>query len=72
MVNDIVNYEKILVSDKDYEEFKNKEWLFLSIKGLRFGQAFCEHFKLNVHTPLYYFKDFKICDKWIRSNCIKK
>ena len=58
------------ISKKNYEEFR-KQWIIDSLKGLRYGQSFCDFFKISNATPLYYFKDNRFAEKWIESHWIK-
>jgi hypothetical protein len=41
-------------------------WTMYLLGNKRYGQAFCEHFQLNIHTPLYHFKDEAISQRWIK------
>lgn len=40
-----------VIPRKEYEEFC-KEYVFLKLKGVSFGKAFCEHFDVN-HFIIY-------------------
>ncbi len=55
------------IAVEQFEEFE-RHWVLYILQDKRYGQAFCEHFKLNIHTPLYHFKDENICRRWIRDN----
>jgi hypothetical protein len=39
-----------------------------AIKGLRYGQSFCERFGISNASPLYHFKEQCTADRWIRDN----
>ena len=41
-----LNSPKISISKTDYETFQ-KEFIFDTLKGKRFGKAFCEKFHIN-------------------------
>ena len=43
-------------------------WTLYLLGDRRYGQAFCEHFNLNIHTPLYHFNDEVIARRWIIEN----
>lgn len=70
MVSIINELPKQQVSKIKYEDFK-KHWVFYALNGKRYGQAFCEHFEIPRGTPLYYFRDNKLCEKWIEDNYIE-
>lgn len=52
---------------EQYEEFE-RHWVLYILQEKRYGQAFCEHFGLNIHTPLYHFNDEEISRRWIKDN----
>lgn len=58
---------KVIVNLEQYQEFQ-KCWIFTALEGKRFGQAFCEHFNIPMGTPLYFFKDNNISERWIKDN----
>ena len=69
MIAPVLGYNRVQVTKTQYEQFK-KEWIFLALSGMRYGQAFCEHFGLDKANPLYYFRDNKISESWINDNYI--
>lgn len=58
---------KKLVKSIDYQEFQ-KHYVVYALKGYRYGQAFCEYFNIPQGTPLYFFKDNNIAERWINDN----
>lgn len=69
LVSQVASYKKIKVTKEEYDFFKN-QWLFDAVCGKRYGQAFCDFFKIDRGTPLYYFKDNKLSERWIQDNYI--
>lgn len=72
-IDEIKNFSNTInfkISDLEYQIFK-KHWVMLAISGKRFGQAFCEYFKLPNTSVLYQFKDQAIAERWIQQNFIK-
>lgn len=67
MVDDITVNKHIEVSKEQYERFK-KQWIFDAISGLRYGQAFCKYFGIANSTPLYFFKDNSVSERWIKDH----
>lgn len=59
------------VSREEYEEF-DRNWAFNALKGLRYGQLFCNKFDIPGGTPLFYFKDVQTCKDWIEHNYLEK
>lgn len=55
------------ITPQEFEIFE-RQWVFYTLQDKRYGQAFCEHFGLNIHTPLYHFNDETICRRWIKDN----
>jgi hypothetical protein len=55
------------ITEDQLEEF-DRCWTMYLLANKRYGQAFCEHFQLNIHTPLYHFKDETISKRWIKEN----
>lgn len=58
------------ISEAEYAEF-DRMWVIYALQEKRYGQAFCEHFNLPKITPLYWFKSFETCDRWIKENYLK-
>jgi hypothetical protein len=56
---------------EQYEEFK-KYYVFDALRDIRYGQSFCNYFNIPDGTPLFYFKDHMICEKWITDNYLVK
>jgi len=55
------------ITDQQFAAFQ-RQWVFYILQEKRYGQAFCEYFNLNIHTPLYHFKDDNISRRWIKEN----
>jgi hypothetical protein len=58
------------ITPEQYQEFEH-HWIIYILQEKRYGEAFCEHFKLNIHTPLYHFKDEEISRRWIKDNYLR-
>lgn len=72
-INSIESFSNTIdfkISENEYQTFK-KHWVLLALSGKRFGQAFCEHFKLPSTSVLYQFKDQTIAERWIQQNFIE-
>ena len=56
------------------EEYERFQYYYVmdALKGWRYGQAFCERFGISNASPLYYFRDRDICERWIRDNYLVK
>jgi hypothetical protein len=67
MVDVMTEYKRITVTVEQYNKFKD-QWLFDAIGGLRYGEAFCKYFGLTKSNPLYFFKDTKLSERWIKDN----
>ena len=70
MVNTVMAKSQVYVTQEQYISFQN-QWIFDAIGGKRYGQAFCEFFGVPRGTPLYYFRDNKIAERWIQDNYLK-
>jgi hypothetical protein len=55
------------ITPEQYQEFE-RHWVIYILQEKRYGEAFCEHFNLNIYTPLYHFKDEDISRRWIKNN----
>ena len=55
------------ITRQQFNDFE-RQWTFYTLQDKRYGQAFCEHFNLNIHTPLYHFKDELIARRWVKEN----
>lgn len=66
-----VGYQTPSITQNQYEQFKY-QYVFDALRGLRYGEAFCNHFNIPNGTPLYYFQDFKLCEEWITNNYLRK
>lgn len=64
-------YTRPVIDATLYADFE-RYWLMYYIAGKRYGQAFCEHFKVGQATPLYHFRDDDISKRWINDNYLKK
>jgi hypothetical protein len=58
------------ITPEEYMEFE-RQWVFYILQEKRYGQAFCEHFGLNIYTPLHHFKDEEISRRWIKELYLK-
>ena len=58
------------ITQAEYQNFK-RYWIMDCLAGYRYGQAFCQRYGISNASPLYYFKDDKISERWIRDNYIK-
>lgn len=57
----------ITINQQQYSDFK-RQWVFDSLRGYRYGQAFCIYFNLDNNIPIYWFKDNVIAEEWIKHN----
>lgn len=64
-------YTRPVIGNEQYTEFQ-RQWLMYYIAGKRYGEAFCEHFKIGTATPLYHFSDEDISKRWIKDNYLQK
>lgn len=55
------------ISTETLEEF-GKQWIIDALKGWRYGQSFSEFFGITNASPLYWFNDAGICQRWIKTN----
>lgn len=67
VVHHLGEYTRLSVSKEEYSLFK-KKWLFDAIGGKRYGEAFCEYFSIGKSSPLYFFRDNSISERWIEDN----
>ena len=70
----VYNIDKTMyntITTTEFEQFE-QYWLMYYIAGKRYGQAFCEHFKVGNATPLYHFRDDGISKRWINDNYLEK
>lgn len=65
------DYQRRKISQSEYDQFEYVCCIYI-LKGLRYGEAFCEHFKLGNATPLYHFNDQQISRRWIADNYLEK
>lgn len=73
MVDYLNEYRTVPVKVKStqYEEWK-KQWIFDALAGMRYGESFCKYFGVTNGSPLYFFKDNKVSEHWIKDNYIEK
>lgn len=64
-------WSRPVITEAEYTEFQ-RYWLMYYIAGKRYGEAFCEHFKIGTATPLNHFKDETISRRWISDNYLEK
>ena len=62
---------KIMISSVEYERFK-QEYVFYALADKRYGQAFCEKYSISTASPLYWFNDANVCDRWIADRYVNK
>ena len=67
--NDMKLYNTI--TQEQYEQFLYY-YPWDAIKGLRYGQSFCERFGVSNASPLYHFREHSTADRWIRDNYLVK
>ena len=65
-----LNINNIKISEEDFDRWQ-KTAVFDKIRGLRYGQSFCNHFGITDST-LYYFTADKLAREWIENNYIRK
>ena len=58
------------VTEVAYEDWK-REFTFEGIRGLRYGQSFCNHFDITDYV-LYYKMDWASADQHIRTVYLEK
>ena len=58
------------VTKAAYEDWK-REFTFEGIRGLRYGQSFCNHFDITDYV-LYYKMDWASADQHIRTVYLEK
>ena len=58
------------VTEAAYEDWK-REFTFEGIRGLRYGQSFCNHFDITDYV-LYYKMDWASADQYIRTVYLEK
>jgi len=56
------------VSKEDFEQWK-VEFSFEALRGLRYGQSFCNRFKI-ADNILFFQRDPEYCDSYIEENYI--
>lgn len=59
------------ITADELEQFE-RAWIIYILKEYRYGQAFCEHFRIGNATPLYHFKDEAISRRWVIDNYLEK
>lgn len=59
------------VKKSQFDEWQ-RQWVFDAVAGMRYGQSFCKYFNIATASPLYFFKDNKVSERWIRDNYIEK
>jgi hypothetical protein len=67
MTGNLTKIPTITITEQQYAEFK-RQWVLDALRGYRYGQAFCLYFKLDANIPIYWFKDNKIAEDWIKHN----
>ena len=69
----IVNYladvgnVSLNVTKEQLEEFDH-QFILNALADKRYGQAFCEYFKITKVSPLYHFTDYELARRWIINN----
>jgi len=58
------------ITEADYSEWK-RAFTFEGIKGLRYGQSFCNHFDITDYV-LFYKTDWASADQHIRTVYLEK
>jgi hypothetical protein len=62
------NYTRLHITLKEYEDWK-KQALFDNLRGLRYGQSFCNTFDITDNL-LFFTMNHKDADDYIRANYI--
>lgn len=70
MIHELSQPEKVKVSLPDWESFK-RQMIFEILADRRLGQAFCDRFGIGNSSPLYYFKDDTVSERWITDNYLE-
>jgi len=65
-----VNREFSSISKAEYDEWK-RAFTFDGIRGLRYGQSFCNQFDITDHV-LFYKTDWVSADQYIRKMYLEK
>ena len=55
------------VSVCDYEQWKH-DYIWEALHGMRYGQSFCNHFRITDNHLFYAPGDIAWCDRYIREN----
>lgn len=63
--------KKNWITYEEYEQFQ-RQYVIDALKGLRYGQSFCNYFNIPNGTPLFYFRDHNRCEEWIKQNYLVK
>ena len=58
------------ISNEQYESWK-QEFSWDALKGLRYGQSFCNSFGVNDNI-LFYTRDVNECDRYIKNTYLSK
>jgi len=72
-VNYLANVDNVHVNvtQDELDEF-DRQFILQALADKRYGQAFCEHFKLSREIPLFYFTDYELARRWIEQNYLVK
>jgi hypothetical protein len=61
--------EPIRIDNREFTRWK-KHYTFDALKGMKYGQSFCEYFDVTDYI-LYYTREPNRCDKYIRKTYIR-
>jgi hypothetical protein len=71
IVNHLANVDNVhLDITKDELDQFDRQFIIQALDDKRYGQAFCEYFKLTKESPLYYFTDYELARRWIIENYV--
>ena len=73
MVNSLTadRVSKVRVTEAEWQEFQ-RQMIFEILADRRLGQAFCDRFNIGTASPLYFFKDDRVSERWIRDNYLEQ
>ena len=66
-----MNFNNIKVTQQDYQQWQDDTLILDKIRGLRYGQSFCNHFGITDST-LYYLTADALAREWIENNYLRR
>lgn len=64
------NEAPVIITEAEYEQWK-KLYTFDGLRGIRYGQSFCNHHGITDYL-LYYSLDHEAADRYIRETYIER